>query len=104
MGRFVAMLLTAGGEKVYKKPAAEDFAAYDAAKKKLQTSIQKIEKDIETAEQTIAKMDVEMAALDYTKTEETNKKLAVYAGEKAKLDALFQEWEKVSAELASAEG
>ena len=82
----------------------EDAKEKEKAKKKLQTSIQKIEKDIESAEQTIAKMDVEMAALDYTNTEETNKKLADYAAEKAKLDGLFQEWEKVSAELASAEG
>ena len=82
----------------------EDAKEKEKAKKKLQTSIQKIEKDIETAEQTIAKMDVEMAALDYTNTEDTNKKLAAYAAEKAKLDALFQEWEKVSSELASAEG
>ncbi|MCC6599075.1 MAG: ABC-F family ATP-binding cassette domain-containing protein [Crocinitomicaceae bacterium] len=67
--------------------------------KKLQSQLQKIERDIEVAEAELKRLDEVVAALDYSDTKKAEKELAEYAAAKATLDTLYIDWEKSGKEL-----
>jgi ATP-binding cassette subfamily F protein 3 len=69
-------------------------------KKKLQTQIEKLEKGISLAEETIRHLDGEIALLDYNNAENSQKKLAEYEEAKKQLEDLMAEWEKTGAEMS----
>lgn len=70
-------------------------------KKRLQTTIQKSEKEIETLESQIKEMDVVLASLDYSNQEQANQTLAKYEALKKKLEEVMQQWESASEEFSA---
>lgn len=70
-------------------------------KKRLQTTIQKCEKEIESLESQIKEMDVVLASLDYSNQEQANQTLAKYEALKKKLEEVMQQWESASEEFSA---
>ncbi|MBL0314301.1 MAG: ABC-F family ATP-binding cassette domain-containing protein [Flavobacteriales bacterium] len=70
-------------------------------KKRLQTTIQKSEKEIETLESQIKEMDVVLASLDYSNQEQANQTLSKYEALKKKLEEVMQQWESASEEFSA---
>lgn len=70
-------------------------------KKRLQSTIQKCEKEIETLETQIKAMDIVLADLDYSNQNEANKKLVEYESLKKKLEDVMNLWESTSEELTA---
>ena len=72
-------------------------------KNQLNNQIKKVEDSINSHEQLLAKMDEEIALLDYSNEEESNKLLADYSKVKAELDQLMIDWEKATEDLMELE-
>jgi len=69
-------------------------------KKKLETQLQKQERDIERIEGELAKLNEEIAVLDYTDAESSKKKLDLYASLKSELDVVMKQWEETGTLLS----
>jgi septal ring factor EnvC (AmiA/AmiB activator) len=69
-------------------------------KKKLETQLQKQERDIERIEGELAKLNEEIAVLDYTDAESSKKKLDQYASLKSELDVVMKQWEETGTLLS----
>ena len=85
------------------KLSFEEAKELKRKKNQLNNLVKRVEDAINAHEVLLAKMDEEIALLDYTNEEQSNKLLAEYSKVKAELDQLMMDWEKATEELMELE-
>src|SRR5574343_658501 len=85
------------------KLSFEEAKELKRKKNQLNNQIKKVEEAINSHEQLLAKMDEEIALLDYSNEQESNKLLADYSRVKAELDQLMLDWETATEALMELE-
>ena len=85
------------------KLSFEEAKELKRKKNQLNNLVKRVEDAINAHEVLLEKMDEEIALLDYTNEEQSNKLLAEYSKVKAELDQLMMDWEKATEELMELE-
>lgn len=90
-------------EKSSNKLSYEERKEKERRKRKLKNRVGKFEREIERIEEVLLKMDGEIAKMDYTDKEKSDKVLFEYSNLKDELMTLMADWEVAEEELATLE-